>query len=244
MRLLEIKNLYVKTQDGNEILKGVNLKIEKRKVYVLMGPNGSGKSTLANVLMGHSKYKITQGDILLKGKSILDLSTDDRAKRGVFLSFQYPKEISGITMSNFLRTAYNSINEDSKLSLLEFQKYLKEKADELKIDGAFLTRYLNEGFSGGEKKKGEILQMKVLNPDLAVLDETDSGLDIDSLRFVAEGINDFMSEEKTILIITHYKRMLDYIKTDKIFIMKSGKIVKEGGREIIDKLEKEGYENF
>lgn len=241
MSLLEIKDLHVEIE-GKKILKGVNLKVDSGKTYALMGPNGSGKSTLANVLMGHPKYKITSGEILFNGKSLTDLSPDERAKLGIFLSFLYPKEISGVSLSNFLRTAYNSVKE-KKLSLLEFRKLLEDNATELDVGRDFLTRYLNEGFSGGEKKRAEILQMLILNPRLAILDETDSGLDIDALKIVSKGINKFkdLSEDKCVLIITHYKRILDYINPDKVFIMVDGKIVLEGNRDVVDSLEEKGY---
>ena len=241
---MEIKNLHVETRDGKKILNGINLKLEKGKIYALMGPNGSGKSTLANAITGSPGFKVTAGEVLFEGENVLNLSADERARKGIFLSFQYPKEIPGVTLSGFLRAAYNSVNENSKLSLLEFRGYLKEKSDELKIGDEFLNRYLNDNFSGGEKKKGEILQMKVLNPRLAVLDETDSGLDVDSLKVVADGIRKFMSEDKIILVITHYKRILEHLKPDRILVMKGGEIVKEGDYEITDKLEKEGYENL
>ena len=237
--MLEIKNLYV-NHEGKEILKGINLKIKKGKIHALMGPNGSGKTTLAHVLMGNPKYKVVSGDILLDGKSIKKLSPDERAKKGLFMSFQNPVEISGVSISNFLRQAYTSLHE-KKISLLEFRHLLEKKCKELGIDHNLLSRYLNEGFSGGEKKKVEILQMFVLNPEIVVLDETDSGLDIDSLKTVAKGINKFMDKEKTILIITHYKRILDYVKPDKVFIMINGKIVAEGGSDLVDHLEEKGY---
>jgi len=237
--MLEIKNLHV-NYEGKKILKGVNLNLEKGKIHALMGPNGSGKTTLAYVLMGHPKYKITSGEILLNGEDLVKMSPDERAKKGLFLSFQQPIEVSGVTISNFLRQAYNSLNKD-KLSLLEFRHLLEKKCKELGIDPKFLNRYLNEGFSGGEKKKAEILQLLVLNPEIAVLDETDSGLDIDALKKVAEGVNKFMNKEKTILIITHYKRILDYVKPDKVFIMINGKIVVEGGSDLVDHLEEKGY---
>jgi Fe-S cluster assembly ATP-binding protein len=237
--MLEIKNLYV-SYENKLILKGVNLKLESGKVHALMGPNGSGKTTLSYVLMGHPKYKIMQGEILLNGKDIATLSADERAKLGLFLSFQSPVPVSGVTISNFLRQAYNAVNE-KKLSLLEFRRLLEDKCKELSVDSRFLNRYLNEGFSGGEKKKAEILQMLVLNPRLAVLDETDSGLDIDALKSVASGINKFMNEDKTVLVITHYRRILDYVKPDKVFVMIDGKIAVEGSGEIINNLEEKGY---
>lgn len=237
--MLEIKNLYVSIE-GKEILKGVNLKLEKGKVHALMGPNGSGKSTLANVIMGHPKYKITKGEIIFNGQVINELSPHQRAKKGLFLSFQYPSEVSGVTISNFLRTALNSIKEEN-ISVMDFHELLKEKLNLLKIDESFSSRYLNEGFSGGEKKKSEILQLAVLDPKLAILDETDSGLDIDALKAVANGINKMMNKDKIILIITHYKRILEHIKPNKLSIMINGKIALEGSSELVDQLEEKGY---
>jgi Fe-S cluster assembly ATP-binding protein len=239
--ILEIKNLHV-TIDGKAILNGLNLKIETGKVHVIMGPNGSGKSTLANVIMGHPKYEITKGDILFNGKSILTLAPDERARLGLFLSFQYPQEISGVTISSFLRNAVNSIRgEKNKLSVLKFKDLINEKASLLKIEKDFLSRYLNQGFSGGEKKRAEILQLLMLDPKVAILDETDSGLDIDALRIVSEGINHFKANDKAVVIITHYKRILHHIKPDKISILIDGKIALEGKGDLADHLEEKGY---
>ncbi|MDO8467374.1 MAG: Fe-S cluster assembly ATPase SufC [Nanoarchaeota archaeon] len=238
--MLQINNLK-SSIEGKEILKGINLKLEQGKVYAIMGPNGSGKSTLANILMGNPKYKINEGEIIFQEENISNMKADERAKLGMFLSFQYPQEISGVTISNFLRTAYNALKE-KKISFLEFRKLLKEKAEQLRVNEDFLARYLNEGFSGGEKKKSEILQLLVLNPKLAILDETDSGLDIDALKSVAQGIKNFASPDKTIIIITHYKRILDYLNIDKVFIMKDGLIIKEGDKSLVDEIENEGYE--
>ena len=237
--ILEVKDLHVSVE-GKEILKGVNLSMEIGKINALMGPNGSGKSTLANTLMGHPRYEVTEGKIILDGEDITEMDPDDRAKKGLFLSFQYPSEISGVTISNFLRTALNTI-KDEKISVLDFRKLLQEKMALLKIDKKFLERYLNEGFSGGEKKRAEILQLLTLDPKLAILDETDSGLDIDALKVVAEGVNAYMGSEKTILIITHYKRILEFIKPDKLFIMIDGKIAMEGTGQLVDQLEEKGY---
>jgi Fe-S cluster assembly ATP-binding protein len=242
---LEIRDLHIEVTDdlGNkkEILKGVNMKLEKGKIYALMGPNGSGKTSLSNALMGHPKYKITSGEIILDGEDITNLAPNERAKKGIFLSFQYPKEIPGVNLSNFLRTAYNSVNPLGKKSVLELYEMLKEKAKLLEMDEKFLDRYLNSGFSGGEKKKSEILQMLMLNPKTAILDETDSGLDIDALKVVAKGINSFANNEKYVLIITHYKRILDYINPDRVFVMVDGKIILEENGEFVNHLEQKGY---
>ena len=241
MAVLEIKDLHVKVEE-KEILKGLTMSIELGKINALMGPNGSGKSTLAHVLMGNPKFEVSSGKILYNGKDITSLSTDERAKKGLFLSFQYPHEVSGITISNFLRTAINAGREkDDKIKVMDFKKLLDEKMDSLKMDKSMARRYLIEGFSGGEKKRAEILQMVVLDPKLAILDETDSGLDIDALKAVAEGVNAFMTPEKCILIITHYKRILEFIKPDKLFILIDGKIALEGGGELVDQLEEKGY---
>lgn len=221
MAFLELQNLHVKTKD-KEIIKGIDLELEKGKVYVIMGPNGGGKSTLANALMGNPKYQ-TSGKILFEGEDISNISVDERAKKGLFMSFQYPVEIKGVTVSTFLRGAYNSIHEN-KLSVLEFQKLLGQKADELQINHEFLSRNINEGFSGGEKKRMEILQLLVLNPKLVILDETDSGLDENSLKIIAKGINNFKSENNCILVITHYKHFIEIIKPDKIFTLDQGRL--------------------
>ena len=238
--MLEIKNLHVSLKD-KEILRGLNLKLEKGKIHALMGPNGSGKTTLAYVLMGHPSYSVTSGQVLLDGKDLLALTPDTKAKEGIFLSFQNPVEIEGVKLSTFLRQAYNSLHE-KKLSILEFNELLEKEAHGLGIPKEFLSRYLNKGFSGGEKKKAEILQLLVLNPKIAILDETDSGLDIDSLKLVAEGINSFMNKDKIVLIITHYKRILEYVKPDKVSIIINGKIVLEGDGKLVNHLEEKGYE--
>ncbi len=240
--MLEIKDLHVEieTREGiKEILRGVNLTVEKGKVHVLMGPNGSGKSTLAKVLMGDQKYKITKGKIFFNNVDITELPVDKKAKLGLFLSFQYPEEISGVTINNFLKQAYKSLH--GEISFMEFRKLLKEKAELLGIKEDFLSRYLNQGFSGGEKKKSEILQLLTLDPKFAVLDETDSGTDVDALKTIASGINKFMNKEKAVLIITHYKRFLEHVKPDKVSIMMNGKIVLEGDGKIVDDLEDKGY---
>ncbi len=239
--MLEIKDLHVEIE-GKEILKGVNLKLETGKIHALMGPNGSGKSTLANVIMGHPKYEITKGEIIFNGEIINDMSPDARAKLGLFLSFQYPNEIDGVSISTFLRQALNAKREEP-ISVLDFHNLLKEKMSLLKMDESFAERYLNQGFSGGEKKKSEILQLAVLNPKAAILDETDSGLDVDAIRAVSDGINTMIKEDKDklILIITHYKRILEHIKPNKLSILIDGKIALEGGPELVDQLEEKGY---
>jgi Fe-S cluster assembly ATP-binding protein len=241
--MLEIKNLHVEIE-GTKILNGVNLTLEKGKIHALMGPNGSGKSTLANVIMGHPKYEVTEGQILLNGDDITEMSPDQRAKKGLFLSFQYPSEVSGVPISTFLREALNaqreSLNQEP-MGVMDFRDLLKEKLKLLNTDESFAERYLNDGFSGGEKKKSEILQLAVLNPTISILDETDSGLDIDALRAVSEGINAIMDENKIILIITHYKRILEHINPDKLSILIDGKIATEGGAELVDELEEKGY---
>ncbi len=239
---LRIENLHVSI-DGKEILKGLNLKIELGKVHALMGPNGSGKSTLANVLMGNPKYLITEGKIFLDEEDITQLSADQRAKKGLFMSFQYPSEITGVTMSNFLRTAYNSVKNTS-VNVIDFHRKLKDKMIELDIDPVFTKRYINEGFSGGEKKRAEILQMAVLEPKYAILDETDSGLDIDSIKIVGDNITKMKSPERCILIITHYYRILNHITPDKVHVMIDGKIVDEGGKELAEEIEINGFDKY
>ena len=240
---LRIEDLHVSIE-GKEILRGVNLKIELGKVHALMGPNGAGKSSLANTLMGNPKYIITEGKIILDGEDITELSADKRAKLGLFMSFQYPSEITGVTMSNFLRTAYNSVKK-TNVNVLDFHRKLKDKMKELDMDSSFSKRYINEGFSGGEKKRAEILQMAVLEPKYAVLDETDSGTDVDALKIIANGINN--AKEKTdmgILLITHYNIILQHLDVDKVTIMMNGKIIKEGGKGLADEIEAEGYGKY
>ncbi|MFT4303696.1 MAG: Fe-S cluster assembly ATPase SufC [Candidatus Woesearchaeota archaeon] len=237
--MLEIKDLHVEVE-GQPILKGVNLKFVEGKITALMGPNGSGKSTLANTIMGHPKYNVTKGNIILNGEDITELSPDERAKKGLFLSFQYPAEIPGVTIANVMKTALANI-KGSPMPFLEFKKLLQEKMALLKMNEKFILRYLNDGFSGGEKKRTEILQLLMLDPNVAILDETDSGLDIDALRVVSEGVNAYMKPEKSILIITHYKRILELIKPDKLYILIDGKIALEGGGELVDQLEEKGY---
>jgi Fe-S cluster assembly ATP-binding protein len=239
MTFLEIKDLHVKIED-KEILKGVNLSVDKGQVVAIMGPNGSGKSTLAYTIMGHPRYEVTKGKILVEGEDITKLEADERAKKGLFLSFQYPQEIAGVSVSNFLRTALNARRSD-KISVPDFHTLLREKMALLGMDRSFATRYLNEGFSGGEKKKAEILQMAVLQPTIGMLDETDSGLDIDSLRIVAEGINALKSKDRGFLIITHYQRILNYITPDTVHIVVDGRVVKSGSKQLALEVEEKGY---
>lgn len=245
---LQIKNLHVSVGD-KEILKGVDLTIKQGEIHALMGPNGAGKSTLSYVLMGHPNYKITSGKIFFNGKDITDLSADERAKLGLFLAFQYPVAVPGVSLFNFLKSSYNAIkgkkaaNKGEELvSTLQFQKIINEKMKMLKIDPSFADRYLNDGFSGGEKKKAEILQMAVLEPKIAILDETDSGLDIDALKIVANGVNKLFGPNLGVLVVTHYQRILRYIKPNYVHVMVNGKIVKTGGYELAEKLEEEGYD--
>jgi Fe-S cluster assembly ATP-binding protein len=237
---LEIQNLHVRTEE-REILHGVDLKVEKGQTHALMGPNGSGKSTLANALMGNPVYEITEGKILLNGEDISEADPDERARAGLFMAFQYPATIPGVSVANFLRMAVNSKREDP-IKVKEFGQLLKRHMELLRIDREFTSRYLNEGFSGGEKKRAEILQLAMLQPDFAVLDETDSGLDIDALRVVADGVNAMREPERGFLIITHYTRVLGYVRPDFVHIMLDGRIVREGGSELADELEDKGYE--
>ncbi len=246
MSEIVISNLYAGI-DGNEILKGVDLTVNQGEVHALMGPNGTGKSTLAYVLMGHPKYKVTQGEVIFKGVNLLDLKPDERSRMGLFLAFQYPVAIPGVSVANFLRTAVNARRkadhpEDKGIPIPEFRTMLKAKMDLLKMDHAFAGRYLNDGFSGGEKKKAEILQMAALEPEIAILDETESGLDIDALRVVSDGVNALRGEDLGVLVITHYQRILNYIKPDFVHVMLHGKIVQSGGPELALKLEEQGYE--
>ncbi|HEX6713140.1 MAG TPA: Fe-S cluster assembly ATPase SufC [Thermoleophilaceae bacterium] len=237
---LEIQNLHVRTEE-REILHGVDLVINKGETHALMGPNGSGKSTLANTLMGNPTYEITEGKILLEGEDITEADPDDRAKAGLFLAFQYPVSIPGVSVANFLRTAVNAKREEP-IKVKEFGELLKKNMEVLRVEREFTSRYLNDGFSGGEKKRAEILQMAMLEPSFAVLDETDSGLDIDALRIVADGVNALRGPNMGALIITHYTRILQYVKPDFVHIMLNGRIVQEGGSELADHLEEKGYD--
>ena len=249
MVVLEIIDLHVSI-DGKEILKGVNLKTGPGEVHAIMGPNGSGKSTLSYTLLAHPKYQVTKGDILLDGESILKLSADQRAKKGLFLAFQYPTEVSGVGFSHFLRTAYNSLSKamdgDDRevfITVREFQKYLKENIAKVGLREEFLSRYLNEGFSGGEKKRAEVLQMAVLKPKISILDEPDSGLDIDAVQSVAKAISNVSTTDATVIIITHYARILKFLdKLDYVHVFAQGKVLQTGNASLADKLEAEGYE--
>src|SRR5947209_10359600 len=245
----EIKNLRVSVE-GREILKGISLGISKGQVHAVMGPNGSGKSTLSHTLMGHPNYKVTGGEVLFKGQNILLLPTEQRAKLGLFLALQYPVVVPGITMSNFLRTAlnakrgYDGKDKSKAINVKEFRALLKNEMSVLRMDDSFLSRYVNEGFSGGEKKRAEILQMAVLKPEIAILDETDSGLDIDSIKFVSDAVNKMRGPELGVLIITHYTRVLKFIKPDRVHVLVDGRIVRSGGPEVADQLEKTGYSEW
>jgi Fe-S cluster assembly ATP-binding protein len=248
--LLELKNLHVALEDGTEIVKGVDLAVSQNEVHAVMGPNGSGKSTLAYALMGHPAYEITGGEILLDGENILELGADERAQRGLFLAFQYPHAVPGVTVTSFLRSAINAIRkakaggEDDPVAIPEFRKELLAQMDRLKVSRELASRYLNDGFSGGEKKRVEILQMAMLRPRIAVLDETDSGLDIDALKIVASGVKELVGPDMGALVITHYQRILDYITPDFVHVFIDGRIVEEGGPELAHKLEAEGYERY
>ncbi|HSI87676.1 MAG TPA: Fe-S cluster assembly ATPase SufC [Pyrinomonadaceae bacterium] len=242
--LLEVKDLHAGI-DGKEILKGLNLRVNKGEVHAIMGPNGSGKSTLSKVLAGHPSYEVMAGEVLYEGKNLLELEPDERARDGVFMAFQYPVEVPGVSNAQFLRLAYNEKMRHlgtEELDPLEFNDYLKEKAKIVDMDPQFFKRSVNEGFSGGEKKRNEILQMAVLEPKLAILDETDSGLDIDALRIVAEGVNKLRSSANAIILVTHYQRLLNYIVPDYVHVLSGGKIVKEGGKELAMELEEKGYD--
>jgi len=240
--ILEVKDLHVKVGD-NEIIRGIDLQIERGTVHALMGPNGSGKSTLSLVLMGHPKYAVTQGDVIFKGRSILEMPPNERSLAGMFLAFQYPSSVPGVSVANFMRNTLMARHKgDAPLTPAKFKALLDNAAAKLKVDTKVLGRYVNDGFSGGEKKRLEMLQMLVLQPMLAILDETDSGLDIDALRIIAEGIEAQRSPEHSILLITHYQRILNYVKPDRVHVLVKGRIVKEGGPELAQELERTGYD--
>ncbi|MDP9381704.1 MAG: Fe-S cluster assembly ATPase SufC [Chloroflexota bacterium] len=241
---LIIRDLHVNVED-KEILKGLNLELEKGKVHAIMGPNGSGKSTLSYALAGHPSYEVTGGEVIFEGQNILDLGADERAQLGLFLAFQYPMSIPGVSMANFLRTAVNSVRKargEGEMRVPEFRKLLNEKMASLKMDRSFAGRYLNEGFSGGEKKRAEILQMAMLQPKVAIMDETDSGLDIDALRIVSDGVNALKNPEMSVLVITHYQRILNYLKPDYVHVLVDGRIITSGGPELALELESKGYD--
>jgi Fe-S cluster assembly ATP-binding protein len=239
--LLKVENLRVEIEDSGEILKGLDLEVNKGEIHAIMGPNGSGKSTLANVLMGHPRYEVTEGSITFEGQDALELEPDERAKLGMFLAFQYPSEVPGVSVANFLRTAVNSVREE-ELSPMDMYRLLQEKMKIMQMDIKFAERYLNEGFSGGEKKRNEILQMLMLDPKLAIMDETDSGLDIDALQVVAKGVNELRGPEFSAVIITHYQRILRYIEPDHVHVMLDGRIVTSGGKDLANQLEEKGYD--
>src|SRR5438874_4990663 len=249
MALLELKNLHVALEDGTEIVKGVDLAVDTNQVHAIMGPNGSGKSTLAYALMGHPGYEVTEGQILLDGEDVTEAGADERAHKGLFLAFQYPYAIPGVTVTNFLRTAINATRKakaggDDPIPVKDFRTELFKQMDRLKVSRELASRYLNDGFSGGEKKRVEILQMAMLKPRIAVLDETDSGLDIDALKVVAAGVKELVGPEMGALVITHYQRILNYVKPDHVHVFVGGRIVESGGPELAEKLEAEGYDPF
>ncbi|WP_457609608.1 Fe-S cluster assembly ATPase SufC [Lutibacter sp.] len=242
--MLQVKNLHASI-NGKEILKGINLEIKAGEVHAIMGPNGSGKSTLSAVIAGKEEFEVTEGTVILNNQDLADLAPEERAHKGIFLSFQYPIEIPGVTVTNFIKTAINETRKANgleELSAKNMLKLIREKADLLELDRKFLSRSLNEGFSGGEKKRNEIFQMAMLEPKLAILDETDSGLDIDALKVVANGVNKLKNKENAVLLITHYQRLLDYIIPDFVHVLYNGKIVKSGGKELAYELEKKGYD--
>ena len=238
--MLNIEGLRVEI-DGQEIVKGLDMEVGTGEIHAIMGPNGSGKSTLSNVLMGHPRYDVTAGSITFRGEDVFELEADERAKLGMFLAFQYPSEVPGVSVANFLRTAVNSVRE-KELSPMEMYKLIQEKMKIMQMDPKFAERYLNEGFSGGEKKRNEILQMLMLEPKLAIMDETDSGLDIDALQVVAKGVNELRGPEFSAIVITHYQRILRYIEPDRVHVMLDGRLVTSGGKELADALEEKGYD--
>lgn len=241
--VLEIKDLQVSVE-GKEVLKGVTLTVRQGEIHALLGPNGAGKSTLGYAIMGHPKYEIVGGEVLMNGENLLEMEADERSRKGLFLAFQYPVSIPGVTVANFLRSALNARRGEGKgkISPMEFRKLLTGKMEQLGVDRAFAGRYLNEGFSGGEKKRAEILQLATLEPKIAILDETDSGLDIDAMRIVADGVNQLLGAEMGILVITHYQRFLNYIKPDFVHILLDGRVVVQGGPELAEMLDEKGYE--
>lgn len=242
--MLQVKDLHASVDD-KDILKGIDLDVKSGEVHAIMGPNGSGKSTLAAVIAGKDEFKITKGDVLFNGEDITDLDPEERAHKGIFLSFQYPVEIPGVTVTNFIKTAINETRKAKGLVDMpagEMLKLIKEKADLLEIDRKFLSRFLNEGFSGGEKKRNEVFQMVIMDPKLAIMDETDSGLDIDAMKIVANGVNKFKNKDNAVILITHYQRLLDYIIPDYVHVMMDGKIVKSGSKELAYQLEERGYD--
>jgi Fe-S cluster assembly ATP-binding protein len=248
--LLTLENLHVALEDGTEIVKGVDLEVDVGEVHAIMGPNGSGKSTLSYAIMGHPAYEITEGTIRVDGEDVTEMGADERAQRGLFLAFQYPHAIPGVTVTSFLRSAINAVRKaraggvDDPIAIPEFRKELLAQMDRLKVSRELASRYLNDGFSGGEKKRVEILQMAMLKPRIAVLDETDSGLDIDALRVVAGGVNELVGPEMGALVITHYQRILNYVKPDHVHVFVDGRIVRSGGAELAEQLEAEGYDPF
>jgi Fe-S cluster assembly ATP-binding protein len=242
--VLEIRDLHA-TVEGKEILRGINLSVKKGEIHAIMGPNGSGKSTLAKILAGHPAYEVTKGEVLFEGRNLLELAPDERAREGVFLAFQYPVEVPGVSNAQFLRLAYNEKKKhrgEEELDPLEFKDLLAERAKVVEMDAGLMSRSVNEGFSGGEKKRNEILQMAVLEPKLAVLDETDSGLDIDALRIVSEGVNKLRTPENAVVLVTHYQRLLNYIVPDQVHVLFKGRIVRTGGKELALELEEKGYD--
>lgn len=244
MAMLEIKDLYAKIE-GNEILKGLNLKVNAGEIHAIMGPNGSGKSTLASVIAGNENFEITSGDILYNGQSILELEPEERAREGIFLAFQYPLEIPGVSNANFMKQSVNEIRKfrnQEPLNAAEFLKLMKERASFVDLDKSFLSRAVNEGFSGGEKKRNEIFQMAMLEPKLSIMDETDSGLDIDALRIVSNGVNKLKNKDNAFVVITHYQRLLNYIVPDYVHVLSGGRIIKSGGKELALELEEKGYD--
>ena len=241
--ILVIEDLHVEVE-GKPILRGIDLKISPGEIHAIMGPNGSGKSTLANALMGRPGYEVTKGRVLYKEEDISSLSTDERARKGMFLAFQYPTEVPGVSVVNFLRTAYNAVHNDNKLGPLEFRKYLQEKMDLLEVGDEMVNRYVNTGFSGGERKKAEVLQMAVLDPQMSILDETDTGLDIDALKEVSEGVIKVHDSNRGMLVITHYQRLLNYVEPHYVHVLIGGRIVRSGGKDLALELEAKGYDQF